>query len=68
MNETWFQPRLTEIDDELKDLQTGNPFFPPNADAAGALEVVPVHNNMYQQVEDDGHPWNGGEPYELSVA
>lgn len=47
MNETQFQPCLTKINDELKDLQTGNPFFPPNADAAGALEVVPVHNNMH---------------------
>lgn len=50
------QLRLTEINDKLEYLQTGNPFFPPNTDATGTLEVVPVHDNMYQQVEDDRHP------------
>jgi hypothetical protein len=35
-----------EVDDELNDLDSSDPFFPPDADATGCLEVVPVHDNM----------------------
>ena len=44
-----------EIDYELNDLDSCNPFFPPNPDATGCLEVVPVHDDMDCQVEGD---WN----------
>jgi hypothetical protein len=42
-----------EVDDELDDLNSGYPFFPPDSDAAGGLEVVPVHDDMDCQVEGD---------------
>lgn len=42
--------RLTEIDDELDDLETGDPLLPPDLDATGALEVVPVHDHVHHQV------------------
>jgi hypothetical protein len=37
-------------------LESGNPLLPPDADAARALEVVPVHDDVDRQVERDGHP------------
>ncbi len=36
-----------EVDDELDDLQAGNPFFPPDPDAPRGLEVVPVHHDVH---------------------
>ena len=59
---------LTQIDNELRDLQAGDPLFPPHADAARALEVVPVHDDVHQQVQADGHPGDGGQADELGVA
>ena len=53
--------QLTEVNDELDDLQSRDPFFPPDAHAAGALEVVPVHDDVNGQVEHDGHPGDGCE-------
>ena len=38
--------RLTEVNDELSNLETGNPFFPPDADPSRTLEVVPIHDNV----------------------
>lgn len=46
----------TEINDELEDLKAGNPLLPPNADATRALEVIPVHDHMYCQVQRNRHP------------
>lgn len=40
----------TKIKDELGDLANGNVLLPPDADASGALEVVPVHDNVDRQV------------------
>lgn len=40
--------RLTKINDELDDLQTSDPFFPPYTNSARALKVVPVHDNVHQ--------------------
>ncbi len=57
-----------EINDELDDLETGDPLLPPDADAAGALEVVPVHDDVDRQVERDGNPRDGGRADELGVA
>lgn len=52
----------------MDDLQAGDPFFPPDADAPGGLEVVPVHHDVDEEVEGDGHPGDGGEADELGVA
>lgn len=59
--------RLTEVDDELDDLEPSNPLLPPDPDAASRLEVVPVHNDVDGQVECDGHPGNSRRPDQLSV-
>ena len=48
--------RVTEIDDELHDLHNSNVLLPPNADATSALEIIPVHDNVYHQVEGDRNP------------
>jgi len=48
--------RVTEVNDELNDLQNSNVLLPPNADATGALEIVPVHDDVNHQVEGDRHP------------
>lgn len=60
--------RRTKVDDELNDLQTSNPFLPPAADATGALEVVPVHDHVDQQVQRDDNPRHSGATEELGVA
>ena len=59
---------LTEVNDKLEDLQTSDPFLPPNADTTSTLEIVPVHHNMNQKVNRDGNPLHGGQTNELSVA
>ncbi|KAI6755183.1 hypothetical protein HG531_004289 [Fusarium graminearum] len=58
----------SEINDELDDLETGNPFLPPNTDTTSALEVVPVHDDVDEEVQDNGNPRDGGGTDELSVA
>ncbi len=60
--------RLTEIDDELDDLETGDPLLPPDLDATGALEVVPVHDHVHHQVQRDDDPRDRGRPDQLGVA
>lgn len=62
------QAALTKVDDELDDLESRDPLLPPNADSAGALEVVPVHDNMHGQVERDRHPRHGRRSNKLRVA
>jgi hypothetical protein len=52
----------------LNDLETSDPLLPPDADAARTLEVVPVHNNVDQEVERDRHPRHGRHANELSIA
>jgi len=59
---------LTKVNDELQDLQTGDPFLPPDADATGALEVVPVHHNVNEKVDGDGNPLHRSQTNQLSVA
>jgi hypothetical protein len=59
---------VTEIDDELDDLHDGDVLLPPDANAAGGLEVVPVHDNVNHQVESDGNPGDRGMSDKLSVA
>ncbi len=50
-----------EVDDELQDLELGDVLLPPDADAARGLEVVPVHDDVDEEVERDGHPGDGGD-------
>jgi hypothetical protein len=52
----------------LDDLETSNPLLPPDSDATCALEVVPVHDNVHSQVEDNGDPRDGSQTNQLSVA
>jgi hypothetical protein len=40
-----------EIDDKLNDLDPRYPFLPPNSNATGGLEVVPVHDDVDGQVK-----------------
>ena len=51
-----FRMALTKVNYELNDLETGDPFFPPDADSAGALKVVPVHDNVHGKIQRDRHP------------
>jgi hypothetical protein len=44
-----------EVDDELDDLDSCDPFFPPDSDSTGGLEVVPVHDDVNGQIEGN---WN----------
>lgn len=60
--------KLTKVNDELQDLQHGDVLLPPNTDATSTLEVVPVHHNVNQQVDRNGHPLHGGQTDELGVA
>jgi hypothetical protein len=58
----------TEVDDELDDLHDGDVALPPDTDAARALEVVPVHDDVHHKVQRDGHPRDGRVADELGVA
>lgn len=51
----------------MDDLQTGDPLLPPDTDTAGALEVVPVHDDVDEQVDGDHHPLHRGQANELGV-
>lgn len=57
-----------KIKNELDDLETGDPFFPPNTDTEGGKEVIPVHHHMDTQVQADWHPQNRGGSNKLGVA
>lgn len=58
---------LTEVDHELGNLETRDPFLPPNPDAACALEIVPVHDDVHKQVESNWHPGDGCETNQLGI-
>jgi hypothetical protein len=58
----------TKIDDKLDDLQTGDPLLPPDPDTTGTLEVVPVHDDVDEEVDGDGHPLDRGQADQLGVA
>lgn len=51
-----WQMKRTKIDDKLKYLQACNPLFPPDANASGGLKVVPVHDDVDEEVEGDWDP------------
>ena len=59
---------LTEINEELDDLEAGDPLLPPDLDATSALEIVPVHDNVDSQVKGDNDPGDGSRADELGVA
>lgn len=44
-----------KVEDELDDLDSCDPFFPPDADSTSGLEVVPVHDDVDHQIESN---WN----------
>jgi hypothetical protein len=52
----------------LDDLHHGNVLLPPDPDAPSALEVVPVHDDVHQEIQCDNDPGNGGVADELGVA
>lgn len=56
------------VEDELNDLEPGDPFLPPDSDTSSSQEVVPVHDDVYAQVQSDWHPSDGGVAYQLDVA
>lgn len=59
---------ITEVYNKLGDLETGNPLLPPDTNATGALEVVPVHDNVDHQVECNWDPRDGSQANKLGVA
>lgn len=59
---------LTKINDELDDLEPGDPFLPPDANTTCALEVVPVHEDVDCQVQGDDNPGHRGTSEKLRVA
>jgi hypothetical protein len=60
--------RLTEINEELDNLQAGDPLLPPDLDTTSALEVVPIHDNVDSQIEGDNDPGDSSRADELGVA
>lgn len=52
----------------MEDLQHGDVLLPPDANTTGTLEVVPVHDNVNQQVDGDRHPLHSGNSDQLGVA
>lgn len=68
MGESRIRGVRTEVDDELDDLEAGDPFLPGYADAPSALEVVPVHDYVHHQVQGDRDPGYRGVADELRVA
>ena len=58
----------SNVQDELDDLEAGNPLLPPDTDASGGQEVVPVHQDVGAQVQSNWNPGNGSDTDQLSVA
>ena len=57
-----------QVQYKLNDLETRDPLFPPDSDASGSQEIIPVHDNMNQQVQSDGHPRDRRQADQLRVA
>jgi len=60
--------RHTKVNDELNDLENSDVLLPPDANATGALEVVPVHNDVDHEVQCDWDPRYGCQANQLGVA
>ncbi len=52
----------------MRDLQNCDVLFPPDLDAAGGLEIVPVNDDVAEKVEGDGNPGDGGMTEQLRKA
>lgn len=52
----------------MRDLHNGDVLLPPDADASGTLEVVPVHDDVNAQVEGNWNPGDRSVTNELGVA
>ena len=48
--------KLTKVNDELHNLHHCDILLPPDTDATGTLEVVPVHDYVHHKVERDNDP------------
>lgn len=57
-----------EINDELDDLEAGNPLLPPDAHSASALEVIPIHDNVDKEIERNDNPLDRCAADQLGVA
>lgn len=57
-----------EVDDELCNLENGDVLLPPDTDAARRLEVVPVHDNVDEEVQGNGYPGDGRVTEKLGEA
>jgi len=57
-----------QVDDELNDLHGSEIFLPPDSSTSSSAEVVPVHENVDSQVQDDRNPRDRGGSDKLSVA
>jgi len=57
----------TNVQDELNNLKSGDPFFPPNSDTSGSQIVVPVHDTVDGQIQCDWDPRNRSFTSQLSV-
>lgn len=51
-----FERLHTNINNELENLKTSDPFLPPDSDATRALEVVPVHENVNHEIQRNWNP------------
>ena len=58
----------TEIKDELGDLETCDPFLPPDADTTRSLKIVPIHDYVDGEVESNWHPRHRSVSFQLGVA
>ena len=57
-----------QVDEKLDDLETGDPLLPPDTDASGGEEIVPVHDDVDKQVEGDWDPRDWGSTNQLGIA
>lgn len=47
-----------QVDKELDNLESSDPFFPPHSDTSGTQKVVPVHDDVNGQVQSDRNPFH----------
>lgn len=57
-----------QVQNKLDNLETGDPFLPPDANASSSQKVVPVHNDVNTQVQGDWDPRNRSGADQLGVA
>lgn len=57
-----------QVDDKLHNLEHCDVLLPPDPNASASLEIVPIHHDVYQEIQCDGNPRDGGAPNELREA